>query len=291
MPENLYRIALGIQYDGTSFLGWQSQSQKNTVQDVLQAAIQRFIGGQIDETFRVNVAGRTDTGVHAIGQVVHFDTVVNRPMWSWIRGINTYLPASIAIDWAQEVNLNFHARFSAFERSYAYVLVTSPVKVPLLNTKVGYVMLPSGKSLDVEAMREGAKYLIGEQDFSCFRSSECQSKSPIKSLYQVDIVEEDKRVYVFLRANAFLHHMVRNIVGSLLEVGKNRQSPQWIDHLIEQRSRKIAAPTFAADGLYLVKVQYPDEFKIPAPNFGASLIPPHLLEQAFSIGKNSLQIK
>lgn len=288
MQDHFYRIALGIQYDGTSFLGWQSQSEKNTVQDLVQDAIQRFIGGEVSDTFRVHVAGRTDTGVHAIGQVIHFDTSVDRPMWSWIRGINTYLPATITIEWAKEVSSNFHARFSAFERCYAYVLITSAVKVPLLNHKVGYVMLPTGKNLNVQAMQEGASYLIGEQDFSCFRSSECQSKTPIKSMYQVDIVEEDSRVYVFLRANAFLHHMVRNIVGSLIEVGKGKQSPEWIAHLLEQRSRKIAAPTFSADGLYLAKVEYPDEFEIPEPNFGYSVIPPHLLHRAFSIYKNPL---
>ncbi len=286
MEDHFYRIALGIQYDGASFLGWQSQVQKNTVQDVLQHAIQKFIGGEITDTFRVVVAGRTDTGVHAIGQVVHFDTNVIRPIWSWIRGINTYLPSSISVEWAKEVSLDFHARFSAYERSYAYVLISSPVKLPLLNKKVGYVMLPTGKNLDIQAMREGASYLIGEQDFSCFRSAECQSKTPIKTMYQVQIVEEDTRVYIFLRANAFLHHMVRNIVGSLLEVGKGRESPSWIAHLIEQKSRKIAAPTFSADGLYLVKVQYPEAFEIPEPNFGYSVIPPHLLEDAFSKCKN-----
>jgi tRNA pseudouridine38-40 synthase len=282
MQDNLYRVALGIQYDGTGFLGWQSQLHKNTVQDVLQAAILKFIGGKLDDTFRVTVAGRTDTGVHALGQVVHFDTSINRPMWSWIRGINTYLPSTVSVEWAKEVPFDFHSRFSAHERSYAYVLVSSAVKIPLLNKKAGYVMLPFGKSLDLQAMRKGAQYLIGEQDFSCFRSSECQSKTPIKTVYQVNIVEEDKRLYFFLRANAFLHHMVRNIVGSLIEVGKGRQSPEWIAYLIKQRSRKIAAPTFSADGLYLVKVQYPNNFEIPEPNLGYSVIPPHLLELAFS---------
>jgi tRNA pseudouridine38-40 synthase len=282
MQVHFSRIALGIQYDGTRFLGWQSQSEKNTVQDVVQLAIQKFIGDGQNDDFRVTVAGRTDTGVHAIGQVIHFDTSVNRPMWSWIRGINRYLPSTVAIEWAKEVSIDFHARFSAYERSYAYVITSSAVKTPLLNNKAGYVMLPAGKNLDIQAMQDGASYLIGQQDFSCFRSSECQSKTPVKTMYQVDVVEEDRRVYLFLRANAFLHHMVRNIVGSLIEVGKGKQSPQWIAQLIEQRSRKIAAPTFSADGLYLVKVKYPDEFEIPEPDYGYSVIPPHLLKNAFS---------
>ena len=282
MQDHLYRIALGIQYDGTGFLGWQSQTHKNTVQDAVQGAILKFVGGRVNDSFRVTVAGRTDAGVHALGQVVHFDTPINRPMWSWIRGLNTYLPATVTVEWAKEVTMDFHARFSAYERSYAYLLISSAVKTPLLNKKSGFVMLPYGKSLDVQAMREATKYLIGELDFSCFRSSECQSKTPIKTMYQVNIVEEDKRVYFFLRANAFLHHMVRNIVGSLIEVGKGKQPPEWIAHLIERRSRKIAAPTFSADGLYLVKVQYPNHFEIPEPNFGYSVIPPHLLEKAFS---------
>lgn len=277
------RIALGIQYDGTNFWGWQSQAHQNTIQDALQSAICQFVGNKLDPDFRVTVAGRTDAGVHALGQVVHFDTQVDRPIWSWIRGLNNYLPASISIEWAKVVDPKFHARFDAFERAYAYLLITSAVKTPLLNKKAGYLMMPHGKLLDIPAMRQAANLLLGENDFSCFRSSECQSKTPIKTMYQIDIVEEDSRVYFFLKANAFLHHMVRNIVGSLILVGKGIKPPEWISYILAQKDRSLAAPTFSADGLYLVKVGYPSFYGIPSPNFGFSVIPPHLLEQAFPL--------
>ena len=281
IAQTSQRIALGVQYDGTPFFGWQTQLHQNTIQDVLQAAINQFIGGDSPGDVRVMVAGRTDTGVHAIGQVVHFDTLIDRPMWSWVRGVNAYLPASVTIDWAQAVNDTFHARFSAFERSYAYVLVSSAGRIPLLSKKAGYLLMPHGQQLDITAMRDATQYLIGLHDFSCFRSSQCQSNTPFKTLYQLDIVEQDQRVIFFLRGNAFLHHMVRNIVGSLIQVGKRQHPPEWIQSLMAQKNRALAAPTFSADGLYLIKVGYPALFSIPNPNYGHSVIAPQLLEQAF----------
>lgn len=231
---------------------------------------------------RVTVAGRTDTGVHALGQVAHFETNIDRAEWSWVRGLNAFLPESISIQWAKLVDHDFDARFSAYERSYAYFVMNSPVKIPLLHKKAGFNLLPPGKRLDVKAMQEASQLLIGEHDFSCFRSSECQSKSPVKTIYQLDIVDDYPRTYIFVRANAFLHHMVRNLVGSLLMIGNGKQDIAWLKQVLELRNRALAAPTFAADGLYLAKVGYPKEYGIPESNFGSCAIPERFLESAFT---------
>jgi tRNA pseudouridine38-40 synthase len=281
--NKLRRIAIGIQYDGSPYCGWQSQVQQATIQDHIESAISHFIGGFKEPTIRLTAAGRTDTGVHALGQVAHFDTVIERPDWSWVRGLNSFLPPSISIQWAKEVPFEFDARFSAYERTYAYYLITSPVKTPLLHRKAGFYMLPSNKSLRVDDMRQAASYLLGENDFSCFRSSECQSKTPVKNLYQIDIIEEGVKVFFFFRANAFLHHMVRNIMGSLLYVGLGKESPTWMGELLLKKDRSLAAPTFSADGLYLAQVGYPDQFEIPLPHFDFSAIPSAYLHKAFRI--------
>ncbi len=279
--NELRRIAIGIQYDGSPYCGWQSQVQQATIQDQIESAISHFIGGFKEPIIRLTAAGRTDTGVHALGQVAHFDTIIERPDWSWVRGLNSFLPPSISIQWAKEVPFEFDARFSAYERSYAYYLITSPVKTPLLHRKAGFQMLPSNKSLRVDEMRQAATFLLGNHDFSCFRSSECQSKTPMKHLYQLDIVEEGAKLFFFFRANAFLHHMVRNIMGSLLHVGLGKESVQWFSELLLKKDRSLAAPTFSADGLYLAQVGYPDQFEIPLPNFDFSVIPSAYLHQVF----------
>lgn len=285
------RIALGIQYDGSKYEGWQSQSHGNTVQDHLERALRVFIGDVLQDSFvRVNVAGRTDTGVHALGQVVHFDVSIDRPDWSWVRGLNTYLPKDISVHWAKEVPSSFDARFSAQERAYAYHVIGAPYPLPLLNGKVGYLMLPSGKSIDIAAMKLGAKCLIGEHDFSSFRSSECQSKTPVKILYQIDIVQENSGIYFLIRGNAFLHHMVRNLVGSLLMVGLGKKPPEWIHEILEQRNRRLAAPTFSPDGLYLVRVGYPDFFEIPEPQYGVSPLSSQVLQNAFGSGNWPIKV-
>lgn len=290
ISNELKRIAIGIQYDGSSFSGWQSQVTHRTVQDHIESAITHFIGGFEEQTVRLTAAGRTDSGVHALGQVAHFDTVVERPDWSWVRGLNNFLPSSISIQWAKQVPLEFDARFSAFERSYVYFLLTSPVKISLLHQKAGYHMLPPSQKLKLDEMRKASQYLIGEHDFSCFRSSECQSKTPIKTIYQLDIVDEGPKVFLFLRANAFLHHMVRNIVGSLLHVGIGKQTAEWFSELLLNKDRAFAAPTFSADGLYLANVGYPSHFGIPSPSFEHSAIPAAYLHQAFPQAKQGVEI-
>lgn len=255
------RIALGIQYDGVAFSGWQSQPHGNTVQNVLERALTAFAGTSLPTV----VAGRTDAGVHALGQVVHFDTALSRAPFSWVRGVNTFLPPSVAVQWAMPVADDFHARFSAFERTYFYALYVDPVRAPLLHGRCGWLHAP----LDLDAMRQAAQCLIGEHDFSSFRSSECQAKTPVKHLYALDIARHGAFYLFRFRANAFLHHMVRNLMGCLVAIGRGRQPPSWLAAVLAGRDRRLAAPTFMPDGLYLAQVGYPDHFAIPAPQWGA----------------------
>jgi tRNA pseudouridine38-40 synthase len=255
------RIALGLQYDGAAFCGWQAQPHGNTVQNVLERALEQFAQVPLPTV----VAGRTDTGVHALGQVVHFDTLLERAAFSWVRGVNAFLPPSVSVQWAKPVPPTFHARFAAFERTYFYVLYVHPVRSPMLARRAGWVHTP----LDVEAMREAAGYLIGEHDFSSFRSSDCQAKTPVKHLYAIDIVEHGPFVHLRFRANAFLHHMVRNIMGCLVSVGRRRHPACWMAEVLAARERKHAAPTFMPDGLYLAQVGYPDGFGVPPPNLAS----------------------
>ncbi len=253
------RIALGIQYDGAAFSGWQSQPHGNTVQDMLEAALGQFAGVPLQTT----VAGRTDAGVHALGQVVHLDTDLVRDPFSWVRGTNAFLPSTVAVRWAQEMPEDFHARFSAHRRTYYYALTFGPTRAPLLEGKAGYVMLPPGKSLDVAAMHEAAQVLVGEHDFSSFRAAECQAKSPVKTMYSMEVRGEGEWVFVRIRGSAFLHHMVRNIVGALARVGAGKDNAEWLAGVLAGRDRSRAAPTFAAEGLYLAGADYDARFGLP----------------------------
>lgn len=261
------RIALGLHYDGAAFSGWQSQPHRNTVQDRLEDAIERFAGRRVQTT----VAGRTDTGVHALGQVIHIDTDLSREPFSWVRGVNAFLPPSIALQWARPVDEGFHARFLAFERMYYYALYTGPHRVPLVHGRAGYLMLPPGQGLDVDAMRAAAACLLGEHDFSAFRAAECQAKSPVKTMYDITLKADGDWLFVRFRASAFLHHMVRNLMGCLVAVGRGRYPPGWMAEVLAGRSRAKAAPTFMPDGLYLAGVKYPEQYGIPAADTAASL--------------------
>ncbi|RKT20622.1 tRNA pseudouridine(38-40) synthase [Paraburkholderia sp. RAU2J] len=255
------RIALGVQYDGAAFGGWQSQPHGNTVQNQLERALREFAQVPV----HIVVAGRTDAGVHGLGQVVHFDTELDRLDISWVRGPNSFLPKTIGVQWAKQMPDEFHARFSAFERTYYYVLYVSPVRSPMLATRAGWVHVP----LDVDAMRAGAAHLIGEHDFSAFRSSQCQAKTPVKHLYQIDVRQNGNFIHFRFRANAFLHHMVRNLMGCLIEIGRRRHAPEWMIEVLASRRRDCAAPTFMPDGLYLAQVGYPERFAVPAPQTGS----------------------
>ncbi len=249
------RIALGVEYDGHPFCGWQSQAEGKTVQDALQYVLTQVAGEQIS----VIAAGRTDSGVHALEQVIHFDTRAERPLTAWVRGANALLPDSIAVLWAHPVPDEFHARFSAHGRSYRYLLINRAVRPAIHAGKVGWFHAP----LDVSAMQAASRCLLGEHDFSAFRAAQCQAKSPVKHLHQLDISRHGEMLVFDLSADAFLHHMVRNIVGCLVYVGKRKYSADWLGEVLASCERKLAAPTFMPDGLYLRGIQYEAKWGLP----------------------------
>jgi tRNA pseudouridine38-40 synthase len=244
------RVALGLEYDGRQFCGWQSQPGSCGVQDALERALAGICGHQV----RVVGAGRTDSGVHASAQVAHFDTRVARPLTAWVRGSNSALPSGLAVLWARPVEEGFHARFSATGREYTYLLLNRPSRPGLLAGRVGWFHRP----LDLSRMRAAASLLIGTHDFSAFRSAECQAQSPVRELRRLDIQRCDDLVILRFGANAFLQRMVRNIVGTLVYVGKGKHPPEWAGEVLVARNRALAAPTFAPDGLYLSGVAYDD---------------------------------
>jgi tRNA pseudouridine38-40 synthase len=249
------RIALGIEYDGSRFLGWQTQPGGGTVQDVLEPALAAIAGAAVS----VTAAGRTDRGVHARGQVIHFDTGAARPASAWVRGVNALLPDAVAVLWSHEVDAEFHARYSAVSRTYRYELVNRPVRPALVASHVGWFHQP----LDLGKMQEAAAYLVGEHDFSAFRSSECQAKTPVRTLHALEIEADGERIDFVLRANAFLHHMVRNIIGTLVYVGKGKQPASWAMEILLSKDRTKAAPTFGPEGLYLEKIDYDGRWGLP----------------------------
>lgn len=253
------RWALGLAYDGSAYHGWQTQPGGRTVQDTVEHALQSFLAHPV----QVVCAGRTDTGVHALNQVVHLDTDAQRTEYAWLRGVNAFLPSSIALQWVRPATADFHARFSACARRYVYVVRNAPVRSPLLAGRVGWMYRP----LSLSAMQEAAQRLLGEHDFSAFRSAQCQAASPVRTVYQLDISARAPYLYFVFHANAFLHHMIRNIMGALLYVGLGRQAPDWIDELLRCRDRRKSAPTFAPDGLYLADVHYPEHFGLPQGDF------------------------
>ncbi len=250
------RVALGVEYDGGGFCGWQTQAEGCAVQDRLEAALAQIAGVPVATI----CAGRTDAGVHALAQVVHFDCVVERPPSAWVRGVNALLPPAMAVTWMAPVADAFSARFSALARHYRYVLLNHPVRPAADHGRVGWFH----SLLDVERMLAAAACLPGEHDFSAFRSSQCQALSPVRTLIRLEIQVRGPYVTFDLSANGFLHHMVRNIVGSLVYVGSGRKAVAWMDELLAMRDRKFAAPTFDAAGLYLTGVDYDAAWKLPA---------------------------
>lgn len=249
------RLALALEYHGAAFCGFQSQATGCGVQDALEHALGAIAGAPVT----VAAAGRTDAGVHATSQIVHFDAPVERPDSAWVRGVNAHLPAAIAVLWALPVAADFHARFAASARHYTYLLQNRPERLALNAGRAGWYHRP----LDVDAMRAGAGALLGTHDFSAFRAAECQAKSPVKTLARVDIVAAGPFVRFDFSANAFLHHMIRNLVGALVYVGSGREPPGWIGELLAARDRARAAPTFAADGLYFTGADYDGRFGLP----------------------------
>lgn len=250
------KIAIGIEYDGSRFHGWQSQPSGDTVQDRLEGALACIAG----ERVRLAAAGRTDAGVHAMAQVAHFETAAERPASAWVRGVNTLLPHAVAVQWSVPVADDFHARYSAISRTYRYVLYNHAVRPALHHGRVGWFHLP----LDPVAMRAAAAHLAGEHDFSAFRSSECQAKTPVRTLRSWAIERRGAHLSFEFTANGFLHHMVRNIIGCLVYVGKGKHPPGWLGEVLASRDRRQAAPTFSPHGLYLAAVEYAPGWKLPA---------------------------
>lgn len=249
------RIALGLSYLGTAYQGWQSQPSGQTVQDRLEQAVARFTNTPVTTL----CAGRTDAGVHGLMQVVHFDTALAREPVSWVRGTNRFLPADIAVQWAQPVADDFHARASALARRYVYIVLESTVRPSVDAGRVGWMFRP----LDGEAMRAAAGHVIGEHDFSSFRASACQALSPVKQLRRIDISRKGAYWRFDFEANAFLHHMIRNLMGCLLQVGQGLHPPQWMADVLAARDRDAAAPTFSPDGLYFLGPVYDARWGLP----------------------------
>jgi tRNA pseudouridine38-40 synthase len=249
------RIALGLEYDGCDFCGWQSQPSGCGVQDVLEQAIAEIAGSKTT----VTAAGRTDTGVHASFQVAHYDVEVERPITAWVRGVNTHLPEGVAVSWARQVPEDFHARFSVEERGYRYVLLNHATRPGLMSGKVGWLHRP----LDENIMQAAALELLGKHDFSAFRAAECQARSPEKEMRLARVTRKGDYLVFDFRADGFLHHMVRNIVGCLVHIGVGNAEPEWITELLQHKDRTQAAPTFMPDGLYLSHIRYPVHFDLP----------------------------
>lgn len=250
------RLALGISYLGAAYEGWQSQPSGRTVQDKLEQALAHFTTTPVTTV----CAGRTDAGVHGLMQVAHLDTPLQREAFSWVRGTNRFLPSDIAVEWARYVPDEFHSRACATSRRYAYVLLESPVRPSVDTGRVGWVFRP----LDGNAMRKAAAQLIGTHDFTSFRASACQARSPVKTMLRVEVSRRGSYWRFDFEADAFLHHMIRNIMGCLLVVGQGHQPPVWIRDVMAARSRDAAAPTFAPDGLYFLGPVYDAKWKLPS---------------------------
>jgi tRNA pseudouridine38-40 synthase len=251
------RIALSVEYDGSAYCGWQLQAHGPSVQAVLE----RALSGIADEPIRVSAAGRTDAGVHALGQVVHFDTTADRPLRAWLRGANTLLPADVRIIGAQPVAADFHARFSALSREYRYLILNRPQAPAVGHGRVAWEPRP----LDADAMHAAAQSLLGERDFSAFRAAGCQSRSPWRNLMRLDVRRHGPWLVIDARANAFLHHMVRNLVGTLLAIGSGERPVGWAAEVLAGRDRTQAGRTAPAAGLYLAAVHYPPQYGLAPP--------------------------
>lgn len=264
------RIALGIEYDGSSFFGWQRQREVNSVQQELETALAKVANQPVE----LSCAGRTDAGVHATGQVVHFDTDASRDDKAWVMGTNAQLPDAIAVRWAKVVPDDFHARFSATARRYRYIIYNNKYRPAILRSGLSHYH----QALDIGLMNEAAVCLLGEQDFTSFRAIQCQSHSAFRNIHHLRVSRYDDYIVLDIKANAFLHHMVRNITGSLLEVGMKRQPVEWIAQLLAAKNRNLAAATAKAGGLYLVNVEYPAHFSLPATLVGPLFLPSALAD-------------
>ena len=252
----MMRWAVGIEYDGAPYSGWQFQPHAPSV----QAELERALSGVANHPVSVVAAGRTDAGVHALGQVVHFDSPAPRQPHGWVLGCNTVMPDTVSVRWAQLVSDEFHARYSATARSYRYVIFNQRARSAVFAARSAWWSY----ALDAEAMHSAAQHLLGERDFSSFRAAECQSRTPMRRMDAITVRRRGSFVTVDVTANAFVHHMVRNIVGTLLQVGQGKHDPDWVAEVLAARDRSAGGMTAPAAGLYLAHVSYPDEFEIPS---------------------------
>jgi tRNA pseudouridine38-40 synthase len=251
------RVALGIQYDGSRFRGWQAQQPgTRTVQTVLEQALAKVANHPV----RLVCAGRTDAGVHGVGQVAHFDTTAVRSERAWVLGGNAHLPLDISLNWARETPDDFHARFSALTRRYRYLILNRLQRSALWRERAAWHYRP----LDAERMHRAGQALVGEHDYSSFRAAECQARHPIRNIYELTIRRQGDGLVLDVEANAFLHHMVRNIAGVLITIGAGDRPVEWAREVLERRDRTQAGVTAPAEGLYLVAVRYPERFGLPA---------------------------
>ena len=261
----VFRIALGVEYKGSRYRGWQRQLPGvPSVQEELEKALSRVAAQPVS----LMCAGRTDAGVHASGQVVHFDTPVERPLIAWVMGANANLPGDISVTWAKVMPAHFHARFKACARRYRYVIYNDQIRPAHLAEEVTWNHRP----LDVQRMREAARALVGTHDFTSFRALKCQAKSPIKTVHHLHVIEQGRMIVLDVRANAFLHHMVRNFAGMLMTIAAGERPVEWVGEALEARDRRLGGVTAHPYGLYLVQVEYPEEFVLPERYLG-----PHFL--------------
>lgn len=250
------RIALGVEYDGSGYNGWQSQKHGCGVQEVVEKALSSVA----DHAVNVTCAGRTDTGVHALEQVIHFDSDAKRDMRAWVLGANANLPDNVSVLWAKEVVNDFHARFSALSRSYRYIILNRDVRPAILANKVSWEYRP----LDVNNMQAAAVHLLGEHDFTSYRTVHCQSKTPMRNVMRLDVSRDSDFVFIDIEANAFLHHMVRNIAGVLMTIGSGEQPVNWSKTVLEMKDRAEGGVTAPSAGLYFMSVNYSGEFGLPS---------------------------
>ncbi|WP_104401729.1 tRNA pseudouridine(38-40) synthase TruA [Vibrio penaeicida] len=262
------RIALGIEYDGAKYYGWQRQRDVTSVQEKLEKSLSIVANHPVE----VQCAGRTDAGVHGTGQVVHFDTTSVRKMAAWTMGVNANMPKDIAVRWAKEVPEEFHARFTATARRYRYVIYNHAYRPGILSSGISHYH----GELDEKKMHLAGQFLLGENDFTSFRAVQCQSRSPWRNIMHLNVSRHGHYVVIDIKANAFVHHMVRNITGSLIEVGRGNQNPEWIQWLLEAKDRRLAGATAKAEGLYLVDVDYPESFGLPREPLGPIFLPDNL---------------
>ncbi|MCG8428189.1 MAG: tRNA pseudouridine(38-40) synthase TruA [Chromatiales bacterium] len=249
------RVAMGVEYNGAAFHGWQTQGDVRTVQETLEQALSVVA----DHPVVVQCAGRTDAGVHGMGQVVHFNTEAQRSERNWLLGTNVNLPKDVNVNWVRPVAEHFNARFSALERSYRYIILNRPTRSSVWQDRVVWIHKP----LDSQRMHQAAQYLLGTHDFTSYRAIGCQAKSPVRTITHISVTQEADRIFLDVTANAFLHHMVRNIAGVLIAIGKGEQPLDWTRQVLEHQDRTLGGVTAQPEGLYLVRVGYPEEFQLP----------------------------